>query len=229
MKLISRTTPNRSERIGSPLYFVMHATEGGFDGSVSWLCNPAAQASADEVVKLGGSVVAILNTIRSGMKTWAVGNGNSVSVSWENEGFTGRTIWPDSHYLAVAHRLIAAQKAVKAKYGRTIPLRRTTRKGVPGICGHLEMARWYGGSDHTDPGPTFSYNKLVTKCALILAPADTSQKAQWAWARWYLGLGEYVGRKQRPRFRPNVPLRIPRLWWLKVAWYQKNVIARRAS
>lgn len=229
MKVFSRTTPNRSARVGSPIYFVMHTTEGGFDGAVSWLCNPAAQASADEVIDLAGARVAVLNTAASRLKTWAVGNGNSPSFNWENEGRAGSTVWPDSHYESLALRLVAAQKAVKRTYGNTIPLRRTTTKGQSGICGHLEVARWYGGSDHTDPGPTFSYRRLVAKCALIQAPADTSQKAQWAWARWYLGLGEYRRRKQVRRYRPNVPLRIPRLWWLKVAWYQKNVIARRAA
>ena len=230
MKVFSRTTPNRSERIGTPLYFAMHVTEGAFDGAVSWLCNPAVDGSADEVVNISGSRVAVLNTIRSGMKSWAVGNGNSVSVSWENEGYSGQTHWPDSHYLTVAHRLVAAQKAVRSKYGRTIPLRRTTTKGVPGICGHGDLAHWYGGSDHYGcPGPTFNFNRLVGKCALIQAPADTSRKAQWAWARWYTGLGEYKGHKQAPKRRPNVPLRIPRTWWLKVVWYQKNVIAARAK
>ena len=163
--LTFRLSPNRSMRSGAPRFFVMHVTEGAFDGAVSWLCNPSSQVSADEVVDLAGTRVAVLNDAASQQKTWAVGDGNSVSMSWENEGNSGVTRWPDSHYATLADRLRKAQAEVKRVYGVTIPLKRTTTPGVPGICGHGDMARWFGGSDHYGcPGTTFDFAKLEKFC-----------------------------------------------------------------
>lgn len=223
------STPNKSARIGAPSFFVMHVTEGGFEGAVSWLCNPAAQASADEVINLDGSRVAVLNTPDTREKTWAVGNGNSQSMSFENEGHGGVTHWPTSHYDTLADRLIKAQKHVKTVYGVSIPLRRTTSPHMPGICGHGDMAHWFGGSDHfTCPGTTFDYHALQAAIDRKLAPPNpvlTTRTAQWQWARWYLGIGEYE--KFGPRnkhHRPNVPQHIvgPQ-WWGKAIWYKLHV------
>lgn len=170
MTVFSKRTPNRSARVGAPRFFVMHSTEGTFDSAVAWFQNPAAQASADEVVSIDGSRVCVFNTAASRLKTWAVGNGNSVSMSWENEGHAGHTVWPRAHYRTLADRLYRAQKAVKKVYGVTIPLKRTHSSSIAGITGHLEMARWFGGSDHTDPGTTFDYELLEAECARRARP-----------------------------------------------------------
>lgn len=227
----TRLSPNRSTRGGiAPKFFVMHVTEGSYAGAVSWLCNPAAQASADEVVNIKGDQVAVLNTASSKLKSWAVGNGNPQSMSWENEGYGGKTEWPDSHYATLADRLIRAQAAVKRAYGVTIPLKRTTSPGTAGICGHGDMARWFGGSDHYGcPGSTFSFAKLdaAIKAQLAPKPAFTASDL-WKWARWYIGLAEFKGHARDPQLRPtNVPRKVPASGWAKVAWYLKNVVAKQ--
>lgn len=156
------------------MYFVIHSTEGGYEGSVSWLRNPASEASSDEVISLTGSRVTILNRISSGMKTWEVGNANSLCVGFECEGYANRTTWPNSLYVTLADRLIRAQAAVKAEYGVTIPLRLSTRQGQAGIVSHKQIALWYGGSDHTDPGSTFDWTKLARAIALLTAPPQVT-------------------------------------------------------
>ena len=160
-RLTSRTTPNKSARTGAPLYFIIHRMQGAYDGSVSWLCSSASQASADECVSFDGKEVCVLNWEAARMKTWEVGNANSLCIGWEVEGFEGQdeSRMPDNLFDTLAARLIARQKTVKAVYGRTIPLRVTTRKGSAGITSHYQVAKWYGGSDHTD-GQHFPWTRL---------------------------------------------------------------------
>ncbi len=46
----------------------------------------------------------------------------------------------------------------------------------------------------------------------------------WAWLRWYLGEGEFVGHKRDPKLRPpDAPSRIPSAWWTR----EKKFLAAR--
>ena len=152
MRITTRRTPNRTRRSGvAPIYLVTHHTIGGYDSSVSWLCNPAAQASADEVISKDGSRVTNLNPTGDGYYTWEVGNANSLcGAGFELEAMTTSVVFPDSLYATLAARMKARQKQIKDKYGVTIPLKHSTRKGQAGIVSHHQLAQWYGGSDHTD-------------------------------------------------------------------------------
>lgn len=71
-----------------PRFLVMHFTAGGYDGAVSWLCNPAAKASAHLVVGEGGEVTQLVGFDRTawhaGRSEWAGVNGlNPVSIGIE--------------------------------------------------------------------------------------------------------------------------------------------------
>ena len=53
--LIFKTSPNKSSRHGTAVHLVVvHDTEGGYQGAISWLCNPKAQASAHVVLREDG-------------------------------------------------------------------------------------------------------------------------------------------------------------------------------
>jgi len=57
-----RRSPNFSQRNGQITYIILHNTAGGFEGSVSWLCNPQAKASAHLVIpRSGGEIAALVN------------------------------------------------------------------------------------------------------------------------------------------------------------------------
>ena len=221
-KLIRFTTPNKSARVGAPMYFAIHSTEGSsVEGAMAVFQSAAAQASCDEIIATDGSVVAVCNSPSTRLKTWQVGDANSlVGCGFESVGFAGHTQWPDSYYATLADRLVKAQAAVLKTYGVKIPLRRTTQKGVRGICRHLDLAQWYGGSDHTDPGPTFNFLKmdaaikrrkrptvrfryavLSAKHRVIATFADTKagrhkmKRARWgAWAKKF---GSLTVRRQK--------------------------------
>lgn len=162
--ITTRRTPNRSRRSGTlPIYLVTHHTIGGYAGSVSWLCNPAAQASADEVIQRDGSHVTNLNPTGDGYYTWQVGNANSLcGAGFELEALTIDVTFPDSLYDTLALRMKVRQRALKKKYGVTIPLKHSTVKGTPGIVAHKQLAGWYGGSDHSDG--VIDFAKLEEKC-----------------------------------------------------------------
>ena len=164
MHITFSTTPNRSPRSGNPKFLVLHQTVGSYASAVSWLRNPASEASADEIISRDGENVTVLNLQRDRMKCWAVGNANSLSYNFEGEWYQsgGKTygLLP-AYYDTLAVRLIAAQKSIKAVYGVTIPLRITHSPDVSGICRHGELARWFGGSDHYTCGTAYDEAEVI--------------------------------------------------------------------
>lgn len=55
-------SPNFSQRDHAITHIILHNTAGGFLGSVSWLCNPQAKASAHLVIpRSGGEIAALVN------------------------------------------------------------------------------------------------------------------------------------------------------------------------
>lgn len=168
MTLTVRLSPNVSPRPSGvkPIYLCYHQTEGSYDGSVAWLCNPQAQASADEVISKDGEHVAILCRMNSRMKTWSAGNANPyIARAFENEtyipkGSTQRV--PFNGYATLAARIKVAQHEAEIVFGSKIPLRLSRFKGDPGIVSHGQLAKWYGGSDHFSCGTAISQAKLMT-------------------------------------------------------------------
>ena len=163
-------TPNKSARTATPIYIAIHRMQGSFDGTVAYFEWSASQVSADRCVSRKGDRVAIFNTASSGQKCWAVGNANSLSMSIENEGFVGdeKTL-TDEFFHTLALQCQNIQKEIKAKYGVTIPLKRTVTKGKAGLAAHHDLGVWYGGSDHSCPGLTFPWARLEAACDALQA------------------------------------------------------------
>src|SRR5512146_2067496 len=82
--LVHRKTPNQSSRNGAHVtHIVWHATAGPYLPSISWLCNPAAQASAHLVLREDGSECTQL--VRLELKAWhAYPTWNAISVGVEH-------------------------------------------------------------------------------------------------------------------------------------------------
>ena len=159
-----------------PIYIAIHRMQGSFDGTVAYFEGSASQVSADRCVSRKGDRVAIFNQASSGQKCWAVGNANSLSMSIENEGFVGdeKTL-TDEFFHTLALQCQNLQKEIKAKYGVTVPLKRTTTKGHAGLVAHHDLGVWYGGSDHSCPGTTFPWGRLEKACAALSKPAGYIQ------------------------------------------------------
>jgi N-acetyl-anhydromuramyl-L-alanine amidase AmpD len=123
---------------------VIHVTEGGFWGSVSWLRNYRSHGSSHFVVSREGEIVQLVNLADV---AWHAGNNrtNWHSIGIEHEGYTSRGRFTEKEYRASA-RLLAH---LSARLG--IPLDRRH------VIGHNEVpdpdGTGRGGFDHhTDPG-----------------------------------------------------------------------------
>jgi len=185
-------SPNHSGTFVFPLpdTIVMHYTGGGsLDGSVQWLCNPEAKASAHIVIGRDGSIVQLVpfNVIawHAGKSTWKGRNGlnnYSIGIEMDNAGVLTKGA---RDYVASFGRSIPANEAVQATHrNESIPRYwhcytevqvNKARElcallihvyGIREIVGHEEIAP----GRKTDPGPAFPLDKF--RSTLLLDPRN---------------------------------------------------------
>ena len=73
MNIKRKYSPNKSSRNGSvPDVIVNHITEGSYEGSISWLCNPKSKVSAHFVISKSGEITQLVD-----LKDMAWSNGKS--------------------------------------------------------------------------------------------------------------------------------------------------------
>ena len=84
--IIQMPTPNYTPVAIVPDLTVLHFTEGGYNGSRAWLCDPRARASAHRVMKADGREVT--QHVPMLMKAWHACLFNGRALSLEIEGFT---------------------------------------------------------------------------------------------------------------------------------------------
>lgn len=84
----SRDSPNQSARNATISAVILHNTSGSFDGAVSWLCNPDAQASAHLVIGRKGQTACLVDFSR---RAWHAGSSewNACSIGIELEAYEG--------------------------------------------------------------------------------------------------------------------------------------------
>lgn len=145
-------TPNYNSGNYGISYLFPHWTEGGFDGSVSTLQNPARKASAHYVIE--GTRVAQL--VRESDTAWHCGNGyyNPRSVSYELVGWTGNP--PSRETLDTCARMMADASrkyfgGAKLVLGKNVMLHKwvsdTNCPGQTDINWLVERANYYLGDD----------------------------------------------------------------------------------
>ncbi|MEU6258908.1 N-acetylmuramoyl-L-alanine amidase [Streptomyces sp. NPDC047043] len=140
---------------------VIHVTQGGFSSAVKAFQDPDHRAAAHYIVRKDGRITQMIRELdvafHAGNREY-----NERSVGIEHEGFVERrSSFTDAMYASSA-RLTAG---ICGRYG--IPVDREH------IIGHVEVP----GTDHTDPGPYWDWNrymKLVRQAAS--APAASSTK-----------------------------------------------------
>ena len=151
-------------------YIVIHVTEGSFWGSVEWLQNPDAHASAHYVVARRGGIAQL---VRDKDVAWHAGNRliNEQSIGIE---ITGKTHDP-AGFTKAQYESAARLSAYIARRS-LMPITRRHFIGhdeVPDPAGH-----GHGGANgHTDPGPYWNWNhflKLVRKYAYPPSPVNVT-------------------------------------------------------
>ena len=176
MNIITRISPNQNKgRQGwTPDIIACHITEGSFDGTVSWITDPASGVSYHYVVSQDGRIVQavdIANTAwANGTTSGMASNSNKYSriaaVRDRNVnanlytisiGFEGRLSEKQGDLTAVqlmaGVTLIAfIRNEVKRLFGITIPITREN------IVGHADITpQWKPNC----PGPAFPFEEII--------------------------------------------------------------------
>lgn len=132
-----KASPNKSNRHGSPVsLIVLHDTEGGYDGAVSWFANSHSQVSAHVVVKEDGSEATQM--VPYSEKAWHAADFNGRSIGIELAGYFNHE---SDEQLRVAARIVAF---FLHKY--KLPCRAST---ATGYARHKDLGAAGGG--HHDP------------------------------------------------------------------------------
>ena len=134
-----RPTPNYTPVAINHDLVVLHMMEGGYEGSVAWLCDPRANASAHLCLKADGSEVTQLVPLQN--KAWAQCAFNGRGVSVEIEGHTAQ---------GLSDLTLNAAAWVAAWLCRVyaIPLQWAKAGQGRGVCCHHDLGGAGGG--HTD-------------------------------------------------------------------------------
>jgi len=157
MEIQLQLSPNQSVgRNGRNIIAIVdHITSGSFSGAVTWLCNPASQASAHHVVSRMGEIVQLVDESN---RAWHAGivknpnwslydgtNPNNYTIGIEHEGYDGTLT--ELQYQAT----LWLHKMLMAKYG--IPADNNH------IIGHYRID---SVNRPNCPGPNFPWQRLFT-------------------------------------------------------------------
>jgi N-acetylmuramoyl-L-alanine amidase len=177
-------TANQSAGI-RPLYLVMHYTAGlGLDGTVAWLRNPAAKASAHLVIGRDGRIVQMVAFNR---RAWHAGisrwgdieglNAYAIGIELDNAGRLqrrgdGAWVHPVSGRVVPSDEVIEAQHKAEARPAgwhayteaqlagaEAVARVLHDRYGFIDVLGHDDIAP----GRKVDPGPAFPMGSFVTK------------------------------------------------------------------
>ena len=177
-------TANQSAGI-RPLYLVIHYTAGlGLDGTVAWLRNPAAKASAHLVIGRDGRIVQMVAFNRrawhTGLSRWGdieSLNAYAIGIELDNAGRLqrrgdGAWVHPASGRVMPAREVIEAQHKAEARpagwHAYTEPQLNTAevvaralhgRYGFIDVLGHDDIAP----GRKVDPGSAFPMARIASQ------------------------------------------------------------------
>lgn len=147
-------------------WWVVHVTEGSYEGTVSWFQDPDANASSHYVIE-NDSAAEITRMVSEDDMAWHAGNGdyNDHSLGIEHEGYVDESTFTDALYDRSARM---AQWAGET-YGFPLEVHRydmapcNAHDGA-GIIGHSQVPSTdcsYSGGDnaHSDPGSTWNWGR----------------------------------------------------------------------
>jgi len=185
-------TPNKSGAM-TPEYLVMHYTAGSSaEGSVAWMCNPAARAAAHLVIARDGRITQLAPfnrcTWHAGQSQWAGRsglNGCSIGIELDNAGKLERTggqwrsaiskrVYADDDVLLANHKHdhLGAPPRGWHEYSETqldaaaeVGLLLVRKYALQDVLGHEDIAP----GRKSDPGPAFP---MASFRARLLGRAD---------------------------------------------------------
>jgi N-acetyl-anhydromuramyl-L-alanine amidase AmpD len=214
MKIDLIPSPNKTNgRSGwIPDIIVNHITEGTYSGSVSWLCNPASNASTHFVVARDGRIACLVD-----IQDTAWGNGTTISNdnrSNQNsnlQAVRGRNVNANLYTISIEHEGKLAEmnggltkeqldasiwlhnfiiSEVKRLFGKTIPIDRNH------IVGHCDVTpKWKPNC----PGAEFPFEKILDKLNNFSSDAPSG----WATEAWSWGVKNKITDGTNPQGIPT--------------------------
>lgn len=155
MKIQWSASPNFSSRKGrTPIAVVDHITAGLMPGTLSWMKNPQAQASAHYLVTKDGEIFQMVKDEDAAWHAGAVAN-----PDWSLYDGTN----PNRYTLGIEHECISGGELTEAQYQATLWLHRQliAKWGIPidqeHIIGHYRID---SVNRPNDPGPDFPWQRL---------------------------------------------------------------------
>lgn len=167
-------SPNYNSRSGTTIdSIVIHTTEGGYSGAVSWLKNPSSGASAHYVIKENGTEIKQL--VADSNRAWHATYYNSRSIGIECAGFAGQASTWTQGILPALYDLVAWLCYTHGIAAVHPPGQATSQTqqdfNSVGLVGHYQIQPW----NRSDPGAFFDWNALVTEVNARLG-AGTSDR-----------------------------------------------------
>lgn len=145
-------------------WYIVHVTQGSYEGTISWFNDPDANVSAHYVIE-NDNPASTTQMVDESDIAWHAGgqNYNDHSLGAEHEGFVDETIWNDAVYEKSGR---IAQWAAET-YNFPLRVRRynvapcDARDGNGGVIGHHQIPESdCGSNDHTDPGSTWNWGRF---------------------------------------------------------------------
>ena len=211
-------SPNRSSRRGASVKLaVVHTTESSdtsFDAIVNYFRRSSSQVSSHYVVDAlapkGELWTRTTQMVPEPEKAWTQRSANPVAVSYELIGRASRT---RAEWLGKYRTQLETTAALVAE--DTLQYGLPVRIALPGVVGHVHLARLGFPNTHTDPGVGFPWDVFLDA------------------VRRYQELGTKVERdvvKVKPgSCLPAGIYRIPKPWWQHAAWLLSGKTTKRPS
>ncbi len=151
-------SPNFSSRAGTPIsHVIVHDTEGSFAGAVSWLKNPASQASAHYIFRSNDGFLKQL--VREADKAWHVRCWNDWTIGIEHEGYVNNPAW----FTPIMYQNSALlSRHLTARYGLARNRLRIVGHNVWQISTVFSQLNWSSCNDHTDPGSFWNWDYYLS-------------------------------------------------------------------
>jgi len=142
-------SPNYSQGRTDYRWVVIHTTQGGYSGAVSWLSNPSASVSAHYVVRSSDGQITQL--VQHADTAWHAQCYNDRSIGIEHEGFVAD---PGKWYTDALY-------TESAKLTKWICDRHNIPKDRNHVIGHVDIPQQCNTGGHYDPGTGWNWTKYM--------------------------------------------------------------------
>lgn len=210
-------------------WFVVHCTEGWWPSDRDYLAAATPPVASSHVVVAPDGTLAF--EVPLDITAWTAGNDyvSRHSIQVEISGFASKG-FTDAQYKSVARFFVWCKNQ-----GVNVPFEYVGKEninGKPGLISHADVpnpnqpGKWGGHSGHTDPGPLFSYEKLIAEMKTVLDPVPVNEVRYFDSTQHYLahgfrGFWESYGERALPTFGFPISEEFTDANGITVQWFER--------